>query len=785
MHALLLAVCLAGQPDPTTPPAADLPEVLIDRDNVRIDRSCRVVIPEGTYLPDADNNGVIHVAASGITIDFGDRPRPMLRSADFGRDYETITGIGIRIDRHADVTIRGASVHRYKQGIWATRADNLVLDDCDVSEGYAMRLGSTPHAEDSADWLWPHDNDQNQWATNYGAGIWIEDSRNVTVSRCIARSRQNGLILENVTDSRIYDNDFSFLSGWGIAMWRSSRNTISRNALDFCIRGYSHGIYNRGQDSAGILLFEQCNNNLFIANSATHGGDGVFGFGGKEALGQTPAPTHDADGNPWTYERKGCNDNVFIDNDFSFAAAHGLELTFSFGNIIVGNTFAGNAICGIWGGYSQDTLIDANQFMSNGDAGYGLERGAINIEHSQRNTITNNSFLFNTAGVHLWHDADPGLMQSPWALANHDLTRDNAIVANEFMGEGVDIHLRDVRRTTIGHNSLGDAESPIVNQTGGDGEAADTEIIEFEGEPPANYLYANEGSLPQAIGSAYPKGAQSRLAGRQYIVMNDYFPWDPIVSMVRRGPDFGGAHTYEVYGVPGSDRVQASLDRGSLRIAMVDNPDSPSGESSNTWSAPPSLDFVRVQVVPEPQSDVTPYTLRLGGALDQVFQDVILHATWDVVVFDSPCDPREDLQRWRIAAVESPNQVRGQTDSLSLRYAHGGIEAIAHQLTPPRPADSPFAAPGPNNFGTIATTTLRLPPGRWRITTLSDDGLRVIVNDQTIIENWTHHGPTHDSAEFEVVGDPAAQPVETHITVEHFELDGYAILELKIEPVTP
>ena len=83
------------------------------------------------------------------------------------------------------------------------------------------------------------------------------------------------------------DNDFSFNSGWGIALWRCARNVISRNAVDFCVRGYSHGVYNRGQDSAGIFVFEQNNENVFAENSATHGGDCFFGFAGREALGQT------------------------------------------------------------------------------------------------------------------------------------------------------------------------------------------------------------------------------------------------------------------------------------------------------------------------------------------------------------------------------------------------------------------------------------------------------------------------------------------------------------------
>ena len=53
------------------------------------------------------------------------------------------------------------------------------------------------------------------------------------------------------------------------------------NRLIFNVRGYSHGVYNRGQDSAGILVYEQSNNNLFYKNNVTHGGDGFFFWAGQ------------------------------------------------------------------------------------------------------------------------------------------------------------------------------------------------------------------------------------------------------------------------------------------------------------------------------------------------------------------------------------------------------------------------------------------------------------------------------------------------------------------------
>jgi len=87
------------------------------------------------------------------------------------------------------------------------------------------------------------------------------------------------------------------------------------------------------------------------------------------------------------------------------------------------------------------------------------------------------------------------------------------------------------------------------------------------------------------------------------------------------------------------------------------------------------------------------------------------------------------------------------------------------------------AGPEANHFGMIATSKLLLPAGRWRISTLSDDGVRVMVDGEVVLENWTWHAPARDSAEFE-----STEERLVTLTVEHFEIDGYAVLELQIEP---
>ncbi len=270
---LLCLLLVAASPAP-------LPVVFVDRDNVQITQSCTVRLA-AFPIPDRDGNGVVQIHGEGIEVDFGGG---RLRGAELDVAPDRYEGIGVTIDGRSNA-VRNLAVSGFRIGVNAKGADGLTVEDADLSDNFRQRLRSTTRAEDQADWLWPHENDEQQWLQRYGAALAIRQSDQVTVRRVRVRDGQNGIVLDRVTGSSIYDNDCSFLSGWGLALWRSSGNTICRNAFDFCIRGYSHGVYNRGQDSAGILLFEQCTDNVVAENSATHGGDGLFAFAGAQCAG--------------------------------------------------------------------------------------------------------------------------------------------------------------------------------------------------------------------------------------------------------------------------------------------------------------------------------------------------------------------------------------------------------------------------------------------------------------------------------------------------------------------
>lgn len=717
------------------------PTITLTGDDTKITASCRIVIAPETVIEDANGDGVIHIAASNIVVEFAEGS--VLRGSPPGRSPAEYAGYGIRIDGQTGVTLKNVRAAGFLCAIWGTGCDALMLEDCAIADIRRHHLKSTPAAEDGGDWLWPHKNDEQEWRRNYGGAICIESAKGVTVRRCRVRDSQNGLILDRVSESKIYDNDFSFLSGWGVAMWRSSRNLISRNALDFCVRGYSHGVYNRGQDSAGFLVFEQCSGNVFAENSATHGGDGFFGFAGREAIGEAPPPAGGFD-----YKRRGCNDNLLIGNDFSYAPAHGIEMTFSFGNRYINNRLVENAICGVWGGYSQDTLIAGNEFGGNGEMGYGLERGGVNIEHGRNNRVIGNRFSRNRCGVHLWWDEEGDFLKKPWGAANGSDSKDNLIAGNTFGADELVFHFRGPGDVTIGPNTIRDAKQDI--------KADETHrIVRSDQSPPAVDVPPYE-----ALGESRPVGARPALRGRDKIIMTEWGPWDHAAPLVRLVEPGANAHVYEVHKLPGEPmaRLEGRGVKGAWDGAIKDG----AGRYVVSADAP----------------GVHPYTLQVrGGEFVKELRGTLVAATWNVAFFPwktggdggETIDPREDLDAWR--ALATKGAVAASVDRLAFKFSHGGP---ANLKVSDALKDSGI---GGNHFGLIAKAVLPLTRGKWRLTTLSDDGVRVLADGKPIIENWTWHTPTRDSGVLDLDADRTVE-----LVVEYFEIDGFAVLEFEIAP---
>jgi len=438
-------------------------------------------------------DGPLRVVADGVTLDLA---KAELVGAKATGDPDSFEGIGLLIDGRKNVTIKNGRLRGFRCAILVRNCENVVIDGVDVSGNFRQRLRSTPASEDATDWLRPHFNDKQEWRQKYGAGICIENSKGCEVRECVGRGQQNGLLLDRGLGCRVLDNDFSFNSGWGIALWRSNENLLSQNKCDWCVRGYSHGIYDRGQDSAGFLVFEQCSRNVFFRNSATHSGDGFFLYAGEETLKRTG--------------KGGCNDNLVAYNDFSHAVANAIEATFSRGNRFLGNR-CDDSNYGVWAGYSYENLIEGNTFANNRIAG-------VAIEHGRDNRVVFNTFQGNRRGIQLWWDDDKDLLKSAFAREHACRSESYLIASNSFEADRVGIELRDTSRVSILENHFEDLKQTLVKK----GRCTQVTVGE---DAPADLLGTKiERQLPKHR-DVFLAGSHPR--GMRFILVNDWGPLDP------------------------------------------------------------------------------------------------------------------------------------------------------------------------------------------------------------------------------------------------------------------
>ena len=673
-----------------------------------------VTVPGGVFrVPDTNADGAVRIEGEGLVVDFGGAE---LIGADEGQRPETFAGTGVIVEGR-DITLRNLRLRGYKVGIHARRCTGLVIEDVDVSGNFRQKLTSTPSREDGHDWLWIHRNADEDWITQYGAGLCVQDSSDVTLRRIAARNGQNGIVLIRVNDSAVVDCDCSFLSGWGLALWQSSRNHISRNAFDFCIRGYSDGRYSRGQNAAGILLVEHCTQNEILENSATHGGCGLLAYPGPETLART--------------DRAGHNDNRIIGNDFSYCAAYGLELAFGFDNWIADNRIVDNGIAGLWLAYCHGTRITGNTIEHNGRAKRIQSWAGIALEHGRDNRIYDNRFRANKCGVSIWTDDDAHLATTAWAQAHGRGSADNVVLANRFVEDETAVRLRYAADTVLADSAVSgvgvelDADPTSTVLTNG---------AAYEREPVA---------APTPSGERRPVGARSDLTGRHRILLTEYGPYGFTGTFVQPAVVVGGKEAVVLLLAP----------PGPFRLVKAE------GAIAAT---PLEGETPAVLTLEAKEPGIAPFTLTVDiHGEEHTVQGTLDYADWKVRHFawGPDEDPREDREKW-LARAEAGPYVEFETPRIDFRWADGA------------PADGLPA----DRFGTLATTRLRLPAGRYRVCTISNSGVRVWIDESLVLDSWTRHERKENTAE------QSLDAGRYKVRIEHFQIEGDSRLQFRLEP---
>lgn len=692
------------------------------------------------------------------------------------------------IERRTKVELRNAKFVGFKVGIYARNCENLVLDSLTFSDMFRQRLHSTPDREDARDWLWPHNNDNREWMTNYGACIVLENCKNCVIRNCSARGTQNGIILDKCEGCQVYNNDFSYCSGWGCALWRSNKNTVAQNRFDYCVRGYSHGVYARGQDSAGILVFEQCCDNVFAYNSATHGGDGFFLYAGHETTQRTG--------------KGGCNRNLVYGNDFSYAVANGIEATFSDGNVFAKNRLVG-CDYGIWAGYSYNTLISQNEIADSLTAG-------IAIEHGHDNWIEGNTFKNDKIGVWLWWDEDKELTGGVYGKNQNTKSERTTVKRNRFNLNLTDLRIEHTVATKIISNQwteTPDYDGPLGRFLSAVGSMDDTLV---EANNFNSYCFPPDEGMIEVAGDQKRISLLANYSPRSVLyfdpqlfeVLDRNWPTDPYAIELTRldraipAPAAPKSATITVSKADSEDRSYIVIDRwGPL---VVD--DTPKEIVTN--SAPSGVHWVALKEVRGIRgaaggrmglvtSFVKPISSNVVRLEVRGSSPYVAEYEWKVLLLRKKGDHEESEYFGPITLTGTVCGSKWSTNFWQWTPVMGSdlppdwdkLVATPPLKTVTKPAleyNIQGGAPEPgvpaDHFATVATTEIELPAGSWKLVLTSDDGARLFVDGAKVIERWDIHGPTDDEFTLTLM-----ETRRVKLRVEHFENTGWAALALRIE----
>lgn len=720
-------------------------------------RSNCQLTPGRYYLtgdPDNLQNPVINIQGNDLVVDFAG---VVLYGAEQTGRPDQFAGLCIMVAGGRNITIKNLQARGYKVALMAQGVEGLQLLDCDLSYNFRQHLYSYREREDLSDWLSYHQNEKDEWL-RYGAAAYLKDCPKALVRGLRVTQGQNGLMLMRCDDGLFYNNDIRFNSGIGIGLYRSSRNRFFHNKLDWNVRGYSHGFYSRGQDSAAILCYEQSSDNVFAFNSATHSGDGFFLWAGQSTMDNGQG---------------GCNNNLLYGNDFSHSPTNGVEVTFS-SNQIVNNRIE-DCTYGVWGGYSWKTLIAGNKI---GHCKYGVA-----IEHGQENTISNNHFVNMERGIWLWkRNQQP----ADWGYAlNRDVSsRDYNIWHNAFVSIKNPLHISGTKKAIVNDdNEFYHFDQLLVEDQPNEEfffvknniyltpgakpvPARDKNRLQLEARIADSTSFEEVLRLPDWVTSKYQlspmaDGIEALLPpdarrGRKFMLVNEWGPYNFEYPALWLSEKKNNTYTFELMGpeqggwsvVSSQGLQQVSAVKGVFPATLTATKAS-GAEAVNLKIRYKGPAFTDQFGVFHPAND---------ASFVFAYREYEPALNWSVqwFTYTEASDPIANYPAFKALSQKTPIKTE-TTPALAWRWWAG-----------------PFQGGPDDRFATFAQSKIEAPAGEYRLIVTSDDGIRVFVDGNMVIDHWDIHEPAVDEAVINLNGSHT-------ISVEHFDATGLATIDVRLQ----
>ncbi|REE57572.1 parallel beta-helix repeat protein [Paenibacillus taihuensis] len=393
-----------------------------------------VTFEPGEYIF-KDGRGIV-VAGSGITIDGNGA---VIRGRGKVGSIYSYAGNGLFASGHSDVTVKSLILSGFQIGMKIMNGKNWTIEDNDLSDNYT-----------DPDFGWGD-------GEPFGA-LYLENVSHSRVCNNKGNNVWNGLNLKYSNNNVVTGNEMSHCTNVCLKLWGSSNNEINDNVMNYGIRIAPGEVHAR--DSSSVLIENGSDNNRFMFNDFTYGGDGVF----IRSLNGWVSRRNYFEGNDASYAHNNAwevwdPDNTFVNNKGNYSS-YGFWLGGSCHAVLIGNEAAyngtrianapepfGNAGIAVVNGSSSHFVMRNNHIHHNKSAGLaiGFKEGYESYHWIiEQNVITDN----DTYGIYLKH--------ANWiAIAGN-------LIENNGLG---DIH-EDMNVSNVIYNkstSVPDAEPPKAN----------------------------------------------------------------------------------------------------------------------------------------------------------------------------------------------------------------------------------------------------------------------------------------------------------------------------------
>lgn len=288
-----------------------------------------LVVTQNTELDPAKSYRGIVIKGSNLTLDGNGA---LVMPAEIKKDTKEYRGNGIFSDGTNGVTLKNIKVKGWETGLRLKDVSGWTVENCDFSDNF-------------------HDPAFGWGENGRRGGIVVERMSKSSLRKNKANRVWDACVLIDSNDNVVEENDFSRTSDTCLKLWTACRNTFRKNNFSYGVRIAPGEVHAR--DSSSVLIESGANDNKFIGNDCTHGGDGIF----IRVLNQ------------WV-----STGNYFEENDTSYAHNNCVE-SWSPGSTWVRNK-ANHGSYGFWlGGADRNVLLE-NEASFN-----GLKDGNHNSPH--------------------------------------------------------------------------------------------------------------------------------------------------------------------------------------------------------------------------------------------------------------------------------------------------------------------------------------------------------------------------------------------------------------------